>query len=125
MAKILIVDDNALMRSATRSLLETQLHFEVCGEAKDGFDALAQLEHLHPDLILVDFVMPSMNGLQLAQQLRAKLIGAPVILFTNYADAILPRIAESAGVSAVVSKSNVLGLRQQIESLLEAGPRPV
>jgi chemotaxis response regulator CheB len=63
---ILIVDDNPSVRHFLRSYLESQPGFQVCGEAVDGMDAIEKSRDLHPDLIVLDFAMPRMNGLDAA-----------------------------------------------------------
>jgi CheY-like chemotaxis protein len=115
---ILIVDDNIAVREAVRGLITDQLGLEVCGEAADGQGALEQVANLTPDLILLDMAMRGMNGLQTARQMRINSVRVPIILFTNYSDAIRPEVIKSSGINAVVSKSNLKELVQQIETLL-------
>jgi DNA-binding NarL/FixJ family response regulator len=115
---ILIVDDSGAVRTATRHFLQAQTGFEVCGEAVDGVDALEKARDLSPDLIILDLAMPRMNGLQAARELRARLVRAPIILFTMFADTLRPQDALAAGISAVVSKTNLPALQQHIQSLL-------
>jgi CheY-like chemotaxis protein len=117
---ILIVDDSEIVRKAVRHFLEDQTSFEVCGEAVDGLDALEKTDYLNPDLIILDLTMPRMNGFQTARQLRARMFGAPIILFTVSAGLIKPEQAEAAGLNAVVAKEDLDGLRIHIETLLTA-----
>jgi DNA-binding NarL/FixJ family response regulator len=115
---ILIADDNDLVRKTTRDFVESQPGLEVCGEAVDGVDALEKARDLNPDLIILDLQMPRMSGLQAARRLRAMMIRAPIILFTMFADAVRSQDALAAGCNAVVSKSNLAALQQNIQSLL-------
>ena len=115
---ILIVDDSEAVRTMTRHFVECQTDVEVCGEAVDGVDALEKTSQLSPDLIVLDLLMPRMNGLQAARELRTMKVKTPIILFTMYADEVRPQDALAAGVSAVVSKTNLAALAQNIESLL-------
>jgi CheY-like chemotaxis protein len=78
---ILLVDDSAVIRAATRHFLDSQPGFSVCGEAIDGLDALEKAQNLNPDLIILDLAMPRMNGLQAARKLRALMNNVPIILF--------------------------------------------
>lgn len=119
---ILIVDDSIAIRDAVRDLVNAQPGLEVCGEAVDGMDALEQVANLTPDLVILDMAMPGMNGLQTARQMRINSVRVPIILFTNYSDAIRPEVLRGAGINAAVSKSNVKELMQQIEILLASGP---
>ena len=117
---ILIVDDSYVIRSATRHFLETQTEFAVCGEATDGIDAIEKTRHLTPDLIILDLAMPRMNGLEAARKLRAMSVKAPIILFTMYADVLPQEETTGAGISAVVSKTDLPALQHRIEELLVA-----
>jgi DNA-binding NarL/FixJ family response regulator len=117
---ILLVDNSAVIRAATRRFLENQPGFEVCGEANDGFEALEQVMHLNPDLIILDLAMPRMNGFEAARELRARSNTVPIILFTWYADVVRAIDATAAGISVVVSKSNPAALQTGINALFAA-----
>jgi DNA-binding NarL/FixJ family response regulator len=116
---ILIVDDNEMIRRQLRLYFENQPDLQVCGEAVDGVDALEQAPHLNPDLIILDLAMPRLNGLQTARELHARTPRVPIILFTGHADVLQPREALTAGVNAVVAKSNLPELKQHIDLLLK------
>jgi len=117
---ILLVDDSAVIRAATRHFLDNQPGFVVCGEAIDGFDALEKARDLNPDLIILDLAMPRMNGLQAARELRALMNKVPIILFTWYADAVRPADVAAAGISEVISKSNPAALQTRLHALFAA-----
>jgi len=117
---ILIVDDSDMVRASLRKFLERELGFKVCGEAFDGLDALEKVPQLEPDLVILDLAMPRMNGLQAARKLRSLPLNIPIILFTMYSDALQFHDVKDAGVDAVVAKTNLVGLRQNIENLLAA-----
>ena len=70
---ILIVDDSLPVRRMLRSFVESRTHFEVCGEAVNGRDAIEKARTLHPDLIVMDLSMPVMNGLEAGAVLKAML----------------------------------------------------
>jgi DNA-binding NarL/FixJ family response regulator len=116
---ILIVDDNPSVRHFLRSYLEAQPGFDVCGEAVDGMDAIEKSTQLHPDLIVLDFAMPRMNGLDAAVGLRSILPHVPIILFTLHNSAVMKDRARNSGISAVLSKSEPIdALFEQIQQLL-------
>jgi two-component system NarL family response regulator len=106
MAKtILIADDNDAVRRAVCEVFALESDFEVCGEARDGHDAIEKAQRLHPDLIILDLAMPVMNGLEAARALRDLMPSVPIVLFTLYDDGIIEERARSVGVADVVSKS--------------------
>ena len=102
-SSILIVDDNPTIRNAVRRGFEGRNGFEVCGEAVDGLDAIEKARQLKPDLIILDFSTPVMNGLEAAAVLSRESPAVPLILFTMHAD-VAASEARLAGISAVVSK---------------------
>lgn len=102
---ILIVDDNAGIRKAVRLGFEKQSGFQICGEAIDGRDAIERAKKLKPDLIVLDFSMPLMNGIQAASVLSRLMPSVPLILFTMHAGAVLESDARSAGITIIVSKN--------------------
>ncbi len=108
--KILIIDDHPNIRRLVREFIERQTGLEVCGEAVDGLDGLQKASSLDPDLIILDFQMPKMNGLEAARVLTQILPSVPIILFTTHI-AILPVAAlAGAGIKAVVSKMDSLDI---------------
>jgi len=115
---ILLADDNAMIRRLIRDFLESKPGYEVCGEAIDGADALEKASELRPDLIILDLSMPRMNGLEAARVLQSTMNDVPVILCTNYADALRPSDIADAGVSVFSKTSPIERLATQIESLL-------
>jgi two-component system, NarL family, nitrate/nitrite response regulator NarL len=106
--RILIVDDSELVRSLVREFIESLPGFEVCGEAADGLEGVEKGLELKPDLIILDFSMPRINGLQAALMLHEIVPDTPIILFTVFKDAVLSRLAHNAGVASVVSKTDQL-----------------
>jgi two-component system, NarL family, nitrate/nitrite response regulator NarL len=106
--RILLVDDSARLRGLLRTFLESRPGFEVCGEASDGAEGVEKGLELKPDLIVLDFSMPRVNGLQAAVILHEVAPDTPIILFTICKDETLNRLAYTAGVTSVVSKSDEL-----------------
>jgi DNA-binding NarL/FixJ family response regulator len=103
--RVLLVDDNQQMRQALRMLFESEPDFEVAGEAQHGQEAIDKAEVLRPHLIILDFSMPGMNGLEAAPILLRKLPNVIVILFSNYAASVMEAPAYAAGIHAVVSNA--------------------
>ncbi|MDQ6691359.1 MAG: response regulator transcription factor [Candidatus Dormibacteraeota bacterium] len=83
--RVLIADDQALVRAGFRLILESQPDFEVVGEAGDGKEAVAAAERVRPDLVLMDIRMPAVNGLEAARQILAAAGGSTrVIMLTTF-----------------------------------------
>jgi DNA-binding NarL/FixJ family response regulator len=106
--RILLVDDNPIMRRLVRYFLEFQPDVEVCGEASNGLEGVEKGVELKPDLIVLDFYMPHVNGLQAAVMLHEVTPDTPIILFTVFKDETLERLAHTAGVASVLSKTDEL-----------------
>ncbi len=102
---VLVVDDNAAIRQALCWVFTSQAGFDVCGEAENGQDAIEKAQALHPDLIVMDLSMPVMNGIDAARALKTLMSTVPVIIFSEYSDVFSENEARSAGISALVSKS--------------------
>jgi DNA-binding NarL/FixJ family response regulator len=119
--RILIVEDEISVRTAIRAFLEHRSHFEVCGEAVNGVEALEKAVALHPDLIVLDLSMPHMNGVEVASLLRARMPLIPVVVYTMFDDVLGQSLTATLGIAAIVSKSDGLHkLLARIEALLES-----
>jgi two-component system nitrate/nitrite response regulator NarL len=106
--RILIVDDSAPTRGLVRKFIESRSGFEICGEATDGAEGVEKAHQLRPDLILLDFSMPQMNGLQAALIIHQKDPITPIILFTFYKDVLSSHVVHAVGVASIISKSDPL-----------------
>lgn len=124
--RVLLVDDNPVVRSLVRHLIELEPDFEISGEAENGRDAVEKAENLKPDLIILDLVMPVMTGLDAAPLLRKLLPDTRIILFTVQEGREVERLARAAGVHAVVSKNQAVSkLILQARSLLASSPAKI
>ena len=96
MIRVLIVDDHAVVREGLRTFLELQDGLAVVGEASDGLEALEQADALRPDVILMDLVMPKLDGVGAMRELRRA--GSRVIVLTSFLDdeRLLPAIEAGA-----------------------------
>jgi two-component system, NarL family, response regulator LiaR len=96
--RVLIVDDHAVVREGLRTFLELQPGLDVVGEAGDGDEALPLAEDLKPDVILMDLVMPKLDGVGAMRELRQRVPGARVIVLTSFLDddRLMPAIRAGA-----------------------------
>jgi NarL family two-component system response regulator LiaR len=96
--RVLIVDDHAVVREGLRTFLELQEGIEVAGEASDGHDAIGAAERLRPDVVLMDLVMPNLDGVGAMRELRQRVPGARVIVLTSFLDdeRLLPAVRAGA-----------------------------
>ena len=102
--RLLLVDDHAAVREAMRLLLDSLDGIEVVGTAADGREAVAQAEQLLPDIVIMDMVMPGMNGLEAARRICKKLQHSRVIMFTAYLEERRLLEALRVGVSGYLWK---------------------
>jgi NarL family two-component system response regulator LiaR len=98
MIRVLIVDDHAVVREGLRGFLDLQDGIEVAGEAADGIEAIEQSKALAPDVVLMDLVMPNLDGIQAMRGLRRAAPGARVVVLTSFLDdeRMLPAIQAGA-----------------------------
>ncbi|WP_432798390.1 response regulator [Poriferisphaera sp. WC338] len=101
--KVLLVDDSKTMRNIQRGIL-TQLGYQEIEEAVDGLDALSKVGAFEPDLLLVDWNMPNMDGLTFVKQYRESGRKAPIIMVTTEAEKMRVVEAIKAGVNNYVVK---------------------
>ena len=83
---VLIVDDHAVVREGIRSLLELQEDIEVAGEATNGLEAVEQATKLLPDVVLMDLVMPGLDGIEATRRIRAISPSTQVIVLTSFSE---------------------------------------
>ena len=100
--RVLIVDDHAIVRKGLRALLVTEPGLEVVGEAENGQQAVAEAQRLRPDVVLMDLVMPGMDGLEATRRITAEQPGVPgtprVLVLTSFAadDKVFPALRAGA-----------------------------
>jgi NarL family two-component system response regulator LiaR len=82
----MIADDHAMLREGMRNLLEKEKDFELVGEAADGEEAVRLAGHLKPDIIIMDIVMPKLNGIEATRQIKRVSPAAAILILTAYSD---------------------------------------
>ena len=118
MVRILIADDSTLVRRVLRGLVEQDKDWQVCAEATDGGEVVQRTLETHPDLIVLDFQMPVMNGLQAAQEIAKVAPDVPVLLCTAHLSSHLVEEAQRIGIQGAVSKSRAGDIVKGIKALL-------
>jgi DNA-binding NarL/FixJ family response regulator len=113
--RVLIADDSSSVRDVLRGFLRNQEEIEICGEAADGLEAVEKAQRLKPDLILLDLVMPEINGAEVASILKQKMPQVRIILFTMYSDSVGKSLSSAVGVDVVLSKPD--GMCHIVESI--------
>lgn len=108
MTRILLADPNLQIRLLLKALIEAHPDWHVCAEVADGQDALDKIAELKPDLVILDFSMPRLNGLQVAAQLAKTSPALPVILCTIHSFPEMITEANKVGIRNVVSKSEAV-----------------
>lgn len=86
MIKVLIADDHHVVRRGLLFFLKTQKDIEVVGEAKNGLEAVQLVETFQPDVVLMDLVMPEMDGIKATEQIKAKWPEVKVLMLTSFSD---------------------------------------
>ncbi|HXP42999.1 MAG TPA: response regulator transcription factor [Candidatus Acidoferrales bacterium] len=122
--RILIVDDNERIRRGVFNILASKKNWNVCGEARDGMEAIRKARELLPDLILLDISMPGLNGLEAARLLRQEIADTKILLMSQYDPIPLLPGAIQAGANGCVDKSrlgtDLLSCIERISGISEA-----
>jgi two-component system, NarL family, response regulator NreC len=121
--RILIADDNQLVRRGITGILLDVQDYKICGEAADAKEMIQKALELHPDLVLLDVSMPDMNGLDAARVLRKQVPDIKILVISQHDPRqLLPRSLE-AGANGCVDKARVAtDLLPAIQSLFRPTP---
>ena len=117
---ILLVDDHAVMRMGLVSLLETCRDVEVIGDTGDGESAIRKALKLRPDVVIMDLMMPEMDGVETTRRLLEKWPEANVLVLTTFATSDgISRALEVGAKGAILKNSDLKGLRAAIHDVAE------
>ncbi|AXF57077.1 response regulator transcription factor [Salicibibacter kimchii] len=120
--RILIVDDDPLVRQSLKLLLEKESDIEVNGLAADGLEAIEQCDTDLPDVVLMDIRMPNMDGIESTKQLKSKWPKLLIMMLTTFKDEQNIRLALQAGAAGYLLKSTPIeNMAQQIRALMTGG----
>jgi DNA-binding NarL/FixJ family response regulator len=116
--RILIADDHEIVRSGLRRIVQAHANWEVVAEAGDGKEAVVKALETKPDVVVIDYSMPFLNGVEATRQIRAQLPKTEVLMFTMHDQEALVREGLKAGARGYLLKSNAQQhLIDAIESL--------
>ena len=103
--RVLVVDDQRVIRRAITRLLSIEADVEVVGEAVDGLDALKQVRRLSPDVVLMDVTMPKLNGLEATKRIVAEFPQVKVVGYSMHEADVMARPMLQAGAVTYLDKS--------------------
>jgi two-component system response regulator NreC len=121
--RILIADDHESVLRRIRAMLESQPGWEVCGDAVTGQETISKAVELKPDLIVLDFAMPQLDGLHAASAIRTVLPRVPIVMFTMYSSAVSQE-AGNHGINRLIDKAESALLIPAVQELLDDHPSP-
>lgn len=107
MIRILLVEDHSMVRAGLRALLERANDIHIVGEASNGQEAIDMTVELKPDVLVMDIMMPRLNGIQAAEQIRDMKLPVNILLLSMYSDEGLVHQALRSGVKGYVLKTSV------------------
>ena len=102
--RILLVDDERIVRQGLRMRLSLEADMSIVGEAGNGTDAIAELQSLQPDVVIVDYSMPGIDGLQTVREARAAGFSCSFVMFSGHHNEAIASLAIEAGAAAYVRK---------------------
>lgn len=117
--RVLIADDHEIVRTSVRAILESRENIEVCGEAVNGSEAVLMATVLLPDLIILDYSMPVLDGLAAASQLRDILPKVPILILSMHDGYLLSDALQFVGAQGFIPKCECASrLLEGVEAVL-------
>jgi two-component system, NarL family, response regulator NreC len=123
MIRVLIAEDHLLVRAGIRALLEKAGDIHIVGESSNGQEAVDLVRDLRPDILIMDIMMPRLNGIQAAEQIQSLKLSTPILLLSMYSDAGFVHKALQCGVKGYVLKSSVSDELIQAVRIVAGGGR--
>jgi two-component system response regulator NreC len=118
MINIVLADDHRILRQSVRALLESEPDFRVLAEAEDGSEAVRMVERLHPDVLLLDMIMPRMNGIEVTRVVTKRFPKTSIVILTIHANEAYVSEALQAGAQGYVIKDS--SLEELVRAIREA-----
>lgn len=118
LVRILVVDDNPSVRRYLRAILEQQSSWRVCGEAQNGSEVLDKVIESVPDLILLDYQMPDLNGVDIVKRIIEQFPKIPILMVTLHLSRQLADAARDAGARGACAKQDIGSVVEAVEVVL-------
>jgi DNA-binding NarL/FixJ family response regulator len=118
LVRILVADDNPAVRRYLRGLLEQQVDWLVCDEVSNGQEAVERVQQAKPDLIVLDFQMPGMNGLDAARRIADLCPKTPILMVTIHLSKQLSEEARKVGIRGACAKTDISSVVEAVGALL-------
>jgi DNA-binding NarL/FixJ family response regulator len=115
--RVVVADDHPVIRGMVRSALRQNPHFEVCGEAENGAEAIEEVKRVRPDVVVLNVTMPLVNGFEAAREIKKHVPETAIVILSSHADKHFVDEAKKIGVRAYVPKSK---MGQALVEALEA-----
>ena len=120
MNKVYVIEDQTILRELVCRLVEEMPQCEMVGHSGDGLEGFNACREIKPDLVIVDIMVPSLNGLEIVRQLRKELPKVKMIIFSGYSSRERVQAAMKAGVNGIVHKdASIEELEKGIEAVLK------
>ncbi len=121
--RILLADDHEMVRQGLRAVIEEQPGWEVCGEARTGREAVSRSLELKPDMIVMDFTMPELNGMDATREVRAALPRTQVLILTMHeSEELVPEVLASGALGYMLKSDAGSALVDAIQALADNKP---
>lgn len=118
--RVLLVDDEAEFRTVMRAALDNDDRFHVVDEAANGHQAIALAAFHQPDVVLLDLMMPELDGLQAAAKIREEASDALIVMLSSRESRAAEKVAVASGVDLFVEKHDVAGVADRLIDLVQA-----
>jgi DNA-binding NarL/FixJ family response regulator len=116
--RIFVVDDNPAVRRYLRGVLEQQDDWRVCDEARSGLEAIDRFSQIKSDLVVLDFQLPGVNGLDVARHMIEISPATPILMVTLFLSTQLAEEARRIGVKGVCAKTEISSVVEAVGALL-------